>query len=159
MRHGHSFICSTGEAGSVSSTSDSTSDSTPASIAAQLGSAAAPNVRPASPSSSHATQRAASRRLQAAKPLAVASAARPARSATAQLLSSTHSIQYCDECVCSRACSGLCTVFVSLSVFSSIVFVASVRAILSLRVVMHRFKKQRDFSFPKRYASPRALYM
>ena len=50
-------------------------------------------------------------------------------------------------------------VFVSVSVFSSIVFMASVRAILSLRVVMHRFKKQRDFSFPKRYASPRALYM
>ena len=50
-------------------------------------------------------------------------------------------------------------VFVSVSVFSSIVFVASVRAFLSLRVVMHRFKKQRDFSFPKRYASPRALYM
>ena len=56
-------------------------------------------------------------------------------------------IQYCDECVCSRACSGLCTVFVSVSVFSSIVFVASVRAILSLRVVMHRFKKRRDFRF------------
>ena len=38
-RHGQSFICSTGEAGSDSSDS-STSDSAPASIAEQLGSAA-----------------------------------------------------------------------------------------------------------------------
>ena len=40
MRHGHSFICSTGEAGSVSSTSDNT----PASIAAQWAPQLAPNV-------------------------------------------------------------------------------------------------------------------
>ena len=50
----------------------------------------APNVQQPRRGSKHANQPAASRRVQSAKPPAVPSAARPARSATAQLISSTH---------------------------------------------------------------------
>ena len=159
MRHGHSFICSTGEAGSVSSTSDSTSDSTPASIAAQL----APQLRRMSDSLAARLQPCKSACCQSAITGSKATSSSISHEASEKrnrTASQQHTlIQYRDECVFSCMFSSLYCVRICICILKH-----CVRGVSPCDPFVARGNAQIQevkglFSFPKRYASPQALYM
>ena len=108
IRHGHSFICSTGEAGSVGSTSDNT----PASMYSTVGSAARRMYHSLSDAANMQTSvlPVGAYSQQSHQQFSISSEATARSAVAAQLLNSTL-MRYRDEC--SRACSVLCAVFVA----------------------------------------------